>query len=837
MKLNKIIKQNNFWLSLMTVMAISLLLPNLSSAGVAAVLGNAVGGILFLILFTPFIFLFEIEMIILPIIAQFNNFTHIDGITNGWKILRDLSNMFFIVVLLLMSFATILKMQTYGYKELLKNLIIMAILINFSKTIAGLIIDIGQVVMLTFVSAIKDVAAGNLTAAFGTDELMKLDTESSGFGDGAGDVASIVLAYFLAGIMILLASVIVMVFIIMLVMRIIVLWILVVVSPIAFLANTFPATKQYFNQWLGTLFKEVMIGPVLIFFLWLSLSILKTDMGAEFKKAGSSAEQTNDSAGDQMETGIGNHSITDAGKWENILRYIISIAMLVGALKMTKSFGSMAGSVGSKWGEAAGKKIASTYYKGTSGAGGLRGGVSRLAFGTTIDPVTKEAKMSFLNRGLTKMGAGRLAMLGQGMEDKRVSIKTAYIKKGAKHVRDKEAYHAAGWGRYQASLRDAELADKKGKLKKLSPEQIRDATDRNRAMGNFTTLEKFRDVHAIANTESDYQDAHDREKAVPLHKELRMGGTFHENKDGEVEIEEEGTDGYRQGQTTARSFLRNDPKQQSEIMATLDPKSLAALIKYVGSLKESDLIAEDEQNNVKQYTNVIDYEREENGEYKRDGQGQRIKKVRQELNKDGLAVKRMNFLQKKDPESPEAKSAYKGINETARKQAVEDRGEEGVNFDKDSKDKFIAASATGEEIAKMDTISEVFQNIAKYLKFNQISAAETAGASPSVIANIVRLQAEEAEANKNLAAIRRLLASSLTREYVPRNIIRSMEAKNPGEKLMSSRYRDEDDDDEPSNNAASSPSTPKPKVSPVILAPNNSPARDVLKERGEALPE
>lgn len=455
MKLNKIFRQNNIWLSLTTVMAITLLLPNLSLAQVAAVLGNLVGGLLFLILFTPFIFLFEIEMVILPIIAQFNNFTRLPGIVDGWRIMRDVSNMFFIVVLLLMSFATILKMQTYGYKELLKNLIIMAILINFSKTIAGLIIDIGQVVMLTFVVAIKDVAAGNLITAFGIDELMKIDTSSASLADTAGDVTSIVLAYFLAGIMILLASVVVMVFIIMLVMRIVILWILVVVSPIAFLANTFPITKQYFNQWLSTLFKEVMIGPVLIFFLWLSLSILQTDMKTEF--TATSAESVNSAAGDQLQ-GIGNKSIIEAGKWENILKYIISIAMLLGALKMTKSFGSMAGSVGSKFGEAAGKKIASVYYKGTSGAGGLRGGASRLAFGSSIDPVTGESKMSLVNRGLMRVGkvipgAKQVAMLGEGMEDERTRVKRAYKEKKGAHVRDQEAFHAAGIGRYEEALK------------------------------------------------------------------------------------------------------------------------------------------------------------------------------------------------------------------------------------------------------------------------------------------------------------------------------------------------------------------------------------------------
>jgi len=41
--------------------------------------------------------------------------------------------------------------QGYRYNQWLFRIVLMALLVNFSKTIAGFFIDVGQVIMLTFV--------------------------------------------------------------------------------------------------------------------------------------------------------------------------------------------------------------------------------------------------------------------------------------------------------------------------------------------------------------------------------------------------------------------------------------------------------------------------------------------------------------------------------------------------------------------------------------------------------------------------------------------------------------------------------------------------------------
>ncbi len=508
MKLNKIFGQHKAWLTLTTVVAIFLLLPVFAAN--AEALSNYVGKFIFYILFAPFVALFELEMIILPIIAQFNNFTKLPGIVDGWVILRDLSNMFFIVVLLFMAFATILKFQSYGYKELLKTLIIMAILINFSKTIAGLLIDIGQVVMLTFVAAIKDVAAGNLTSIFGVDNMVTIGKNNGETISAEG--SQIVLAYLLGGIMMMLASIVVMAFIVMLVMRIVFLWVLVVLSPLAFLANTFPATKRYFSEWLGSLTKEIIVGPVLIFFLWLSLSILNSsgngqDITSEFK-ATSNGRQQQEQKGN--ESFIGNDAsigFTEAGKWDNVLKFIIAISMLIGSLKVTQGMGSKAMAYGVqaadklKSGASKAYKFAGNRaWKGSTGEGGLSGGLQRAGSAIAVPTLRAMGTETFgipLVSGVMTRASARL----EGAEDQRKQRKQSKIEDRYKYIRDerKAAVYSSRGGNYSKRALD-KFNIEEGNLQDMSETDIQNMVQRAQNLNDKETVKKIKAQDARAYT-------------------------------------------------------------------------------------------------------------------------------------------------------------------------------------------------------------------------------------------------------------------------------------------------------------------------------------------------
>ncbi len=389
-------KKQKFWPYWLAIFVVALVVPfSTYAGGIAESLGVGVGYLLYFVFFKPFVLLLQIELIILPKLAQYNDFTSVQGVVDGWKALRDLSNMFFIVILLIMSFATILKFEAYGYKQVLRKLILMAILINFSKTIVGLVIDFFQLIMLTFVATWKDVAAGNITSALGLNRIATFKNSGKEAPGGLEIFASIVAAYLFAGIFLVLTCIVVFGFIIMLLARIIMFWILVVLSPLAFLANAFPATQQYFSQWMSALTKELIVGPVMAFFLWLSFTIVgdstskeniqKKMEGIQSKQASQElVGQANGSDQSKAEPNIGN--LTEATSPSNVLTYLIGIAMLIGSLKVTQSIGGVASGIGSKAATAAKGAVVGAaawggmkMWKGSSGYGGVKGGMQRVA--------------------------------------------------------------------------------------------------------------------------------------------------------------------------------------------------------------------------------------------------------------------------------------------------------------------------------------------------------------------------------------------------------------------------------------------------------------------------
>jgi len=182
-------------------MVVALIAP-LSAHAFMDTIGQFFAGAIYEVIILPLVALLKVELWILPIIAQYNNFLTEPGVTKGWVALRDLGNMFFIVVLLIIAFSTILKIQTYGYRQLLKRFIIVAILVNFSKTIVGLLIDFSQVIMLTFVDAIKAVAAGNIMVALGLGNIMQGTIRGGEEEPGL----TLLIAFVLGAIMMLIAG-------------------------------------------------------------------------------------------------------------------------------------------------------------------------------------------------------------------------------------------------------------------------------------------------------------------------------------------------------------------------------------------------------------------------------------------------------------------------------------------------------------------------------------------------------------------------------------------------------------------------------------------------------
>ena len=276
---------------------------------------------------------------ILVNVSKFNNIINVPAVNIGWTTIRDICNMFFILILLVIAFGTILRIESYNAKRLLPKLLIMAVLINFSKTIFGLIIDFAQIFMLTFANSINESGGwfmdlfnikGLYQGQIGTN--LNLSTSSTGFESWG--VAMAVIAGIFASIITLI---VVAVILAVLVIRIIMLWIYTILSPLVFLGMALPSLQKYTSRIWDDFIKQVMVGPVLIFFLWLALTTAQTSSDA--------LSSTTLTSGSQFCSFSGISSLFCTPQLQT---YLIFIGFLIGGLSVAQSMGGAAGSIAGK---------------------------------------------------------------------------------------------------------------------------------------------------------------------------------------------------------------------------------------------------------------------------------------------------------------------------------------------------------------------------------------------------------------------------------------------------------------------------------------------------------
>lgn len=277
-------------------------------------------------------------------VAQFNSFIGSAAVQMGWVVIRDVCNMFFIIVLLLIAISTILKVESYNYKKLLPKVLLLALLINFSKTMCGLAIDASQVVMLTFVNGFKDTGAGNFLNATGLPRLMSFQTGANP-QDFVKDITltSIAASYLLACLYLAVVIVVLIINTIILVWRVVMLWILIILSPLFFLLMAFPSGATYAKQWSSQFVKYLIVGPLLAFFLWLSLSVF-ANLGAEMQKGVAGFPADGAPTGDTPQATVGP---SQAGTWSFAGQFLVAMCLLITGLTMTGSLGVAGGSLAS----------------------------------------------------------------------------------------------------------------------------------------------------------------------------------------------------------------------------------------------------------------------------------------------------------------------------------------------------------------------------------------------------------------------------------------------------------------------------------------------------------
>jgi len=219
---------------------------------------------------------FTLTGMLLDIALGLEEFTQAGVVQTGWRITRDLSNMLFVLILLIIAFATILRIETYGMKQILWKLIVIALLINFSLVIAGIIIDASQILTHFFYDNVKGTTgvSAQLAKGFNIPQVYKLNPEANipeQIAGGMSGIFMIIFSIFLGTIFVVCAAFALGIGAFFLFIRLVALWILLILAPLAWLAWVLPATKHLFERWWSSFFKWTLFAPIYAFFIYLAI--------------------------------------------------------------------------------------------------------------------------------------------------------------------------------------------------------------------------------------------------------------------------------------------------------------------------------------------------------------------------------------------------------------------------------------------------------------------------------------------------------------------------------------------------------------------------------------
>ncbi len=284
-------------------------------------------------------------------------------ITEGWGLMRDITNMVFIFAMLYIAIATILQVGAgRNTKALIVNIILIALFVNFSLFLAQVVIDAANLLAYEFYKALTSASDHGLAAIFITGFNPQSLLGTASFNDWVvkynASYSSLIFIYLFGGTVQLIAAYMIFLASFLFIGRIVILWILMIVSPIAFAAYIIPAFQGKFREWWDRLLKQAFVAPIFLFFFYIFALFVEPGGGLSvFIKT--TAEQA--SAGDALTTTI----------LKILLGFSLVVAFLVVALKMTKS---LSGEVAGFATKAAGFSIgaAATMVAGPAGAARLQ---------------------------------------------------------------------------------------------------------------------------------------------------------------------------------------------------------------------------------------------------------------------------------------------------------------------------------------------------------------------------------------------------------------------------------------------------------------------------------
>ncbi len=213
----------------------------------------------------------------------------------GFPVALSIANLALVFAIVVIAIMTILRVQTYGVKQTLWKLIVIAIAINFGLVIAGVILQFFDSLSFYFLNSVNPAGGEGNQSGFGSfvdfssalagafnpqksflglqDNPANIEPGklAASFGASIGSlitpITSLIFTIFtLIFIIITLGALIVM-----LIIRYVYIGYLLILLPLAWASWIFPATRSHWNKWWHNFFNQAAFAPIVLFFLWVAI--------------------------------------------------------------------------------------------------------------------------------------------------------------------------------------------------------------------------------------------------------------------------------------------------------------------------------------------------------------------------------------------------------------------------------------------------------------------------------------------------------------------------------------------------------------------------------------
>lgn len=192
------------------------------------------------------------------------------GIYLAWVIMRNISNVAFIVAFLVIVYSqlTSVGISNYGAKKMIPRLVIAAVLVNLSFTICAILLDLSNIAGYAFQDAFMGIkntistVGENTGVGWTWSEVIMLILSNGAFAAGAAYTISLgseLLPLALSAV-VGIGLVLLLVLLIMAARQALIV-ILIIISPLAFVCYLLPGTEKWFKKWKDLFLTMLVFFP------------------------------------------------------------------------------------------------------------------------------------------------------------------------------------------------------------------------------------------------------------------------------------------------------------------------------------------------------------------------------------------------------------------------------------------------------------------------------------------------------------------------------------------------------------------------------------------------